>query len=81
MKVQFEKVQELIRQATERVDTGVDGIGGPYYEDQLNPEKLIALVVEQCIDICETVSEENSVGCKVNSADVCSYKIANTFYE
>jgi hypothetical protein len=80
MKLQDEKVQELIKQSLELVTKNHKYIGDFSY-NEINPEKLIALVVEQCINICEIVAEENSVGCKVNAADVCGYKIANTFYE
>jgi|LakMenEpi03Aug12_release.lakeMendotaPanAssembly.Ray.scaffolds.fasta_scaffold2111393_2 hypothetical protein len=48
------KLQELIKQATERVEVGPEGLAGPYYEDELNAEKLVELVVNECLNVIHT---------------------------
>lgn len=42
-----ERVVKLIERSME--PTGVEGIGGSYM--QLNPEKLVELVVQECIEL------------------------------
>jgi hypothetical protein len=72
-------IQKLIVSATEQVDVGPEGLGGSYYEDEINAEKLVKLVVEQCVTICQETGDITRKGCRVTEADVCGYKIRQYF--
>ena len=71
--------EQLIKQVTKQVTNGVEGIGGPYYADEINPEKLIELVVKQCVIICQETGDLARKGCQVTEADVCGYRIEQHF--
>ena len=48
---------KLIKLATDKVESGSEGLGGPYYDYELNGSKLIDLVVEECIKAINSIQE------------------------
>ena len=49
--------QKLIKLATDKVESGQDGLGGPYIDYELNGSKLIDLVVEECVKAINNIQE------------------------
>jgi hypothetical protein len=46
---------------------------------EVNIQKLIELVVNQCVIICTETGDITRKGCQVTEADVCGYKIKQYF--